>query len=55
MEQFNKWLASLHCKKQLTYADTWKAALRCVRDEMLPNCYEPLDIYDFIEEELGDG
>jgi len=30
----------------------WKAALECVRDEMLPSCYEPMDIYDFIEEEL---
>lgn len=33
---------------------TWKAALECVRDKMLPNCYEPMDIYDFIEEELNE-
>ena len=32
----------------------WEAALECVRDEMLSNCHEPMDIYDFIEEELNE-
>jgi len=55
MEQFEKWYNENErynhssCEK-----DAWKAALECVRDKMLPNCHEPMDIYDFIEEELSD-
>ena len=68
MKQFEKWKDD-NCVKHCnlcyigvcgdcrgigTKADTWKAALKCVRDEMLPNCHEPMDIYDFIEEELDE-
>ena len=44
----------LSCKDcQTIRKAAWKTALKCVRDEILPNCHEPMDIYDFIEEELN--
>lgn len=59
LKQFDNWLNEIKCPKwnhrEVCIAeDTWKAALQCVRDRMLPNCHEPMDIYDFIEEELDD-
>ena len=68
MKQFKKWKENncidncdigvdtgvcKRCTGLGTKEDVWKAALECVRDKMLPNCHEPMDIYDFIEEELN--
>jgi len=56
-KQFNKWWKKERRVDTLAGykndEDVWRAALECVRDEMLPNCHEPMDIYDFIEEELN--
>ena len=57
MEQFKKWYKRYFGASktwQIGAKQGWKAALKCVRDEMLLSCYEPIDIYDFINEELGD-
>ncbi len=67
MQQFKKWWGSFDCDtidcggigcddvcKEIR-EETWKVALECIRDKMLPNCHEPMDIYDFIEEELNES
>ena len=55
MKKFYKWWkkASQGNINEYHAYEGWKAALKCVRDEMLPNCHEPMDIHNFIEEELG--
>ena len=58
MKELNKWLNENPYSKSIAPEVAklaWKAALECVRDKMLPNCHEPIDIYDFIEEELHDS
>lgn len=57
MREFEKWRNEQKVSGRSHKADArvWQAALECVRDEMLASCDEPMDIYDFIKEELHEN
>lgn len=62
LKEFKKWFdkecdegKTIYPSSYYDCSEGWIAAMKCVRDKMLPSCYEPTDIYDLIEEELDEN